>query len=324
VSIDQSAPRETSAPGVTARQAIAFLIERFGPGVTDLETLRQGGWSNAYAFRHDRQGHVIRFSTYRDDFDKDRFATRWTSPALPVPAMSDIGEAFGGYYAVSTHVPGTPLDDLAAPEFRAAIPALFAMLDALRTANLTGTTGFGGWDGEGVALCTTWQEYLLAVANDDPSLRNHGWRRQLASSPVGIGRFDEAYAHLQELMPHLPAGRHLIHSDLLNHNMLVDGSRISGVIDWGCGLYGDFLYDVAWFQHYWPWYPAWEKIDFVDALRGHYREIGLAVPYLDDRLRCYRIHIGLGDQAYNTYMRRWDLVERAATETLALAHGSMA
>jgi hygromycin-B 4-O-kinase len=125
-------------------------------------------------------------------------------------------------------------------------------------------------------------------------------------------------------MPHLPAGRHLIHSDLLNYNMLVDGSRIGGVIDWGCGLFGDFLYDVAWFQHYWPWYPAWERIDFVEALRGHYREIGLDVPDLGDRLRCYRIHIGLGDQAYNTYMRRWDLVERAATETLALAHGSMA
>jgi len=28
--------------------------------------------------------------------------------------------------------------------------------------------------------------------------------------------------------------------------LLVDGGRISTVVDWQCAMYGDFLYDLAW------------------------------------------------------------------------------
>ena len=37
-----------------------------------------------------------------------------------------------------------------------------------------------------------------------------------------------------------PQERHLIHSDLLNFNVLVADDLISAVIDWGSSLYGDF------------------------------------------------------------------------------------
>ena len=40
--------------------------------------------------------------------------------------------------------------------------------------------------------------------------------------------------------------RHVIHGDLLNRNILVDGERINAVLDWGNALYGDHLYDAAW------------------------------------------------------------------------------
>ena len=315
-------PATTSAPGVTVEQTAAFLTDRHDPGVSCLTALRQGGWSNAYAFDHAGTRHVIRFSSWRDDFDKDRYATRWTSPTLPVPDVSDIGEAFVGYFAISRHVPGIPLDDLGNPEFRTALPALLAMLDALRTADLTGTSGFGGWDGQGQAPFPTWEAYLLSAGTDDPAGRGHGWRQQLANAPVGIARFDEAYGHLADLVPLLPPVRNLIHSDLLNYNMLVDGPRISGVLDWGCGLIGDFLWDVAWFIHYWSWYPAWREIDFTEAVRRHFREIGLDVPCFEERIRCYRINIGLGEQAYHTYLRNWPRVEAAAARTLAIARAA--
>jgi hygromycin-B 4-O-kinase len=319
MTIEHLEPRATSAPGVTAAQAAAFLQERIGPGVAGIRALRQGGWSNAYAFDHDGGVHVIRFSAYEDDFQKDRYAMRWASPALPVPTVTDLGEAFGGHSCISTRVPGTALDDLDGGAFRGTLPSLLAMLDALRTADISDTSGFGGWDASGAGSFATWADFLLAAGNDDQTLRNHGWREQLAASPAGIGRFDEAFRTFETLVRRLPPVRHLIHSDLLNYNVLAETGQISGVLDWGCGLYGDFLYDVAWFIHYWPWYPAWHGIDFAGEVQRHYRAIGLDVPDFDTRIRCYRIHIGLGDQAYNTYMRRWDLVEKAAAETLALA-----
>ncbi len=312
-------PRETSAPPVTLAEVTAFLQETIGAGITPLRALRQGGWSNAYAFDIADETLVARFSAWRDDFANDRYAMRWNAPALPVPEVTFIGEAPGGFCAISRFIAGMPLDSLTGEQMRAALPALFAMLDALRTADLTGTSGFGGWTESGTAPFASWSEFLLAVADDPPDRRTHGWKAQLAASPSGIARFDEAFAVLERLVERIPSPRHLIHSDLLNYNVMVDPPTVTGVLDWGCGQFGDFLLDVAWFAHYWWFYPAWREIDFLAEYQRHAEHIGLDLPRFDERILACRLRIGLDDQAYNTYMRRWDEVERAAAQTLALA-----
>lgn len=70
------------------------------------------------------------------------------------------------------------------------------------------------------------------------------------------------------------------------------------MLDSGCSLYGDFLYDIAWLEFWAPWHPSLAAIDIrAEALR-HHASVGLAVEDLDDRLRCYEIHIALDAQAY--------------------------
>jgi hygromycin-B 4-O-kinase len=118
-----------------------------------------------------------------------------------------------------------------------------------------------------------------------------------------------------------PEARHLVHADLLNYNVFVAGERISGVIDWGCALYGDYLYDLAWLCFWAPWYPAMQGIDFLDAAHRHYAALGLAVPYLAERVRCYAVHIGLDSQAYNAFRGRWAELQRVTQHTLEVARG---
>src|SRR5207244_3903613 len=98
---------------------------------------------------------------------------------------------------------------------------------------------------------------------------------------------------LEETIDACPDARHLVHSDLLNFNLLVADDRITGVIDWGSAMYGDFLWDVAWFAFWQPWYPAWRGLDFPEAARQHFAEIGLDVPEFDARLRGCELAIGL-------------------------------
>lgn len=313
------APRETSAPGITVEAATAFLRDLLGSHLADVRPLRQGGWSNAYAFDLDGEAFVARFSAWRDDFANDRFAMRWNAPALPVPEVTFIGDAPGGYCAISRFIAGHPLDELDGNQLRETLPALFAMFDALRTADLSGTSGFGGWTEDGTAPFTSWRDFLLSVADDTPDRRNHGWKAQLAASPVGIARFEEAYGVLERLTERIPSPRHLIHSDLLNYNLMADPPQVTGVLDWGCGQFGDFLLDVAWFANYWWYYPAWHGIDFLAEYRRHAASIGLDLPQFEERILACRLRIGLDDQAYNTYMRRWDDVERCAEETVTLA-----
>ena len=89
------------------------------------------------------------------------------------------------------------------------------------------------------------------------------------------GLFESGLSRLPHLVDACPEQRFLVHGDLLNYNVLVSTCAVSAVIDWGCSLYGDFLYDVAWLAFWAPWYPAWTGVDFATEAARHYAAIGL-------------------------------------------------
>jgi hygromycin-B 4-O-kinase len=311
----------TGTRGVDRFQAETFLRDRFGSGVADVAPIGQGEWSRAFAFRLGDAGYVARFGAFGDDFAKDRLAAGYASTDLPIPAVIDVGEALGGYYAISERAFGRYLDDLDGAELRATMPSLFAALDAARFVDLSGTTGYGIWGGDGAAPYRSWRDALADVAADRPGDRIQGWRERLAASPVGTGPFDESLARLHQLLDRCPEERHLIHADLLHFNVLVAGNRVTAVVDWGCAMYGDFLYDLAWFAFWSPWYPAWAGIDFRQEATRHYAAIGLEVPELAERLRCHQLHIGLDSLKYNAFTGRWGNLETVARQALELARG---
>lgn len=313
---------------VNAASATAFLAERFGGEIAEVTHLGTGAWSKAFAFRRGVDELVVRFGALREDFDKDQLAARFNGPGLPVPRVLDVGKAdavgaagraIGGYYAISERLYGEYIDGVDAGQMRALLPSLFRALDAMRLADVSDSSGYGGWDAAGVAPFPSWRAHLLDIGTDSPSKRIRGWRERLAGCPTGAGPFDEAYRALQALTESLPEDRSLIHSDLLHFNVLVTGDQITAVLDWGCGTYGDFLYDLAWLCFWAPWFPAWAGIDFEAEAVKHYAEIGLVVPAFKERLRACQIHIGLDGQAYQAFIGRWDDVAQTAARTLEFA-----
>jgi len=318
----QPAPGPDVVPGtVDTAQAEAFLMGRFGPAIRDVTPIGYGEWSRAYAYRHGDDEYVARFGRYAEDFAKDRRAARYGSAALPIPKVTEIGEAFGGAYAVSRRALGDFIDDLDGTGMRAVLPSLFATLDAARQVDLSATAGYGGWDVDGVAHQETWRSTLLAVAGDESADRIVGWREGMARSAAATQAFQEGLDRLNSLLPYVPEDRHLIHADLLHFNVLVDDDRISAVVDWGCSLYGDFLYDIAWIVFWSPWYPAWRGIDFQAEAARHLRATGLDVPRFEERVRCYQLHIGLDSLKYNAFKQRWDELDAVARHVLTVARG---
>lgn len=301
-----------------AERAVAtFLSDRVGSGVSNVERLGQGEWSTAYGFERSGEEYVVRFGGYGEDFEKDRLVSRYRSADLPIPRILDIGHTEDGFYAVSERARGIGLDELDEAQMKAVLPALLAGLDAIADADISGTTGFGTWGPSGSSPRESWRDALLDVGDDPVGYRTHGWRERLAASAVGIRPFELGFHRLVELVEGCPAERHLVHSDLLNNNVLVDGGRLTAVLDWGSAKYGDPIYDGAWLSFWWPWYPAWRNIDIDRILEEHYAANDLE--RVEERLRCYRLHIGLEGMAYQAFTQDWDKVASTAELTLAVA-----
>jgi len=307
---------------VNEHQAAAFLRTRFGGDANKPIPITQGEWSKAYCFERATQEYVVRFGALKDDFEKDAVAARFGSTDLPIPPIIELGEAFGGFYAISERMPGAYLDEVSGRDMRALLPSVFAALDAMRLTDLSATRGYGIWTADGTAPFATWRDYLVDVARDRPTDRVHGWRERLASSATGMAPFEEALVPFEALVDQMPEARHLIHSDLLHFNVLVSGRRITAVIDWGDAKYGDFLYDVAWFSFWSPWYQAWSGIDFKAEAFRHFASVGLSVSRFEERIRCCELHIGLSGQAYCAFAGHWDDLEWTAQRTLEVARGT--
>lgn len=287
---------------VSPDDATRFIAARFAAAGT-VEVLRQGLWSSAYGFRRDGEALVIRFGSIPDDFEHDALVAAAAPPSLPVPRIMEIGEALGGWYAVSRRLPGRHMDALDATEVARVLPSLFGTLDGVRALD-PGGHGYGLWDSDRNGRRATWRDEMLTIEHDDP-----GWSRPDQGVTAAKEALECGRARIVELVGLCPEDRSLVHSDTLHWNVLVEDDRVTGLLDWGSSLFGDFVYDIAWLTCWWPWYPQWSSVDVGSAARSHYERIGLAVPHFAERLRCYELRIGVGN--LNWYLSRHDDVNLA-------------
>ena len=100
----------------------------------------------------------------------------------------------------------------------------------------------------------------------------------------------------------------LIHADLINRNVHVVDDRVTGVFDWGCGRYGDHLYDASWFEFWAPFHPHLDVELLLTKLRQRWSGAGIDLGRATRRLACL-LHIGLDHIAYNATREAWTDVD---------------
>jgi hygromycin-B 4-O-kinase len=283
-------------------EVIGFLADRF-PNVSDVVQLHGGEWSRAFAFRSEDRELVARFGRYREDYEKDRIAADWATPGLPIPAVVEIGDAFGGVYAVSHRRHGEKIYDLAFDRRDAVVHELFDLLTAIHQIELPGS-GFGMWDAPHCdAPHSSWPDYLVSVGDRGEDRLRH-WRQRLAEHPNARTVFDRGLRALGQLAPACPNIRRVVHNDLLLNVLVSADNEISAVFDWGNSLAGDPLYDVAMLYFSAHVHARIDPAQIMRVARDRIDE-----PDFDARVACYELHISLDAMQYLAYAGLSDHLE---------------
>jgi len=285
---------------ITEDNVKAFLDDHFGESVDNIELLGAGDWSRAFSFDHGGRGLVARFGKYREDFEMDKLAMAFDRPGLPVPRVLDIGPAFGESFAISERHVGRFLDSIGPDESDQLAPEVLRLLDALREVPVDQNLS-ARWPGDEPHL--SWRDWLTTSVEDDGNERVGGWRKELAKAPEIEAVYVRSLREMLALVADVPATLHVVHRDLLNRNVLVDDKcEVTAVYDWGCSVFGDYLFDVAWFTFWAPWMKGVGRLDMGRLVRSHLREIDVDVTNFDERLRCYELQIGAEHLGYQTVM----------------------
>ena len=273
--------------------------------VDTLTPIQGGEWSAAYRFNYNGQDYIIRLSHTQDNFCRDKVASQWSSPDLPIPPIIRVDHCHGQYYAISPYFPGVALESLPPAKLEQTIPSLLSMLSALQSVDLSNTVGFGTLTSEGNGAFQSWSDALLDVSNDRPDSLTYGWKAALAEFPQWQYKFERFYEELTNQIRYCPEHRTLIHSDLLYQNLLVNNCKISGVLDWGCAMVGDPLYDYAMFAFFEPWFPSFSQAGLVQKVEQ------MCILKSKDNCENFRqrvvacqIHVTLGNIAYCAFSKR--------------------
>jgi len=275
----------TPKPKIDHELVLTFLKSNFAPDVQSLTAIKEGETSQAFSFSSESGEFVIRVHSTKHGSDKDRYAhNHFSSQRIPIPRTFQIGQLEDKfYYWITEKAEGKIIAHFEKEEIRKLIPELIGVLDSIHGFDI-GDTQFGDWEVDGKASETSWKNYLLKLVKEFEGYENKSPESILLESEV----VKKILARYKQLIDHCPNIRHLVHGDYGFNNLLSDGKRITGVIDWELSKYGDFLYDVAWLSF-------WETtLDYGDIFLKHYQERNISVANFHERILCYKLHVGLG------------------------------
>jgi hygromycin-B 4-O-kinase len=223
-------------PELTLDQVRAFLRGHLGREPDELRALRPGELSRVYAYDLAGEPFVVRFNVQPEAFEADRVAhERFAGPGLPIPRVLELGRFGDLHFAISERLPGRIMWEISAAEYDAALPALLDVHD--RIAAIDPGQGFSR---------EPWPAFLDAFArdHDEPGFWR-GWRSLFDTSFLERDVWEGLYARFRALLGAVDDPGRLVHGDFGYDNVLIDGPRITAVLDWGNNRRGDPLWDLA-------------------------------------------------------------------------------
>lgn len=267
-----------------------FLRLALDTPIDDIQPLKDGMFSQAFAFAMDGREYVLRINEHLEDFQKDAYAhDRFTGPDLPIPAVVTMGQFdMDRYYCITERCPGETLDALGADSRQRIAPDLLDKLDALHARDVSDLPGWGLTDARGEGRFASWPHYLRSFYNQK---FDFSWQTLIRDSLLERPLYMAVRAGFEELLTYVPQEKWLVHGDYGFDNVVAAGRRITGVLDWAEMRLGDFVYDIAYLDF-------WSKDSYHSNLwLAQAQARGQETPHFQERRLCYMLHQALGGLA---------------------------
>ncbi|MEC8596230.1 MAG: aminoglycoside phosphotransferase family protein [SAR324 cluster bacterium] len=271
-------------PELSNQQLLQFLTEKYG-SEPQWAPIAEGMESRVLTFIWGDQQYILRVNPNPSGFQKDRWCfQQFHSEELPIPEILEIGSfSFHYAYCLSRRLPGITLEDSAIPTLQQLTPYVSQVWKVIHQSLLPSSEGFGPFNECGHATFSSWQSFLQSTIRG----KDQQWDHLFASNLLDATALQPVMQSYLRLTGHCPEERKLVHGDFGSNNVLTDGKKITGVLDWDCALYGDPLFDVAGSFFWSPWLDCMriQSEFFQRTLRN---EANFAV-----RLQCYQLQCGL-------------------------------
>ncbi len=282
-------------PEVSDAELQRFLQRQFRAQIT-MRPVAEGIESRTTAFVLAGEPSILRVGaagSVGQGFLKDRLAyDRFRSATVAVPEVVAVGEFGPGLdYCITRRLPGATLEDSSPDAVTRVLDATVYVMAAIWATDVSFTSGYGVLDAAGRAPDASWQGHLSRIA------------RECSEGVAEVVR-DRAALRVLDAFTGLtnscPEERRLFHRDFGAGNVLSDGARITGVLDWDSASCGDPLWDVA-TALFWA---TWLRCSAL--LEPHCRRRLGHLPGYAERTLCYALGIGLQVAARgHGEMRRW-------------------
>lgn len=262
-----------------------FLKENISPTISNLKTLEGGEMSCPFSFTADGVEYVMRIDSHNRSYQKDAYAWKhFASKELPIPEMVRLG-IFDDkhYFAITKKAEGNILNLLNKEETLKIIPSLIITIEAIHAIDVSQTEGYGYWDSEGKATYNTWKEYLLSINENIEE-----WKKKNSRKYFDQAIMERIYNAMLPLVAYISEEKHLLHGDYGFSNVVTDGEKVTAVLDWGEGRFGDFVFDIAWLD---LWQDA---ISYEKLFKKYYESVKKPIPHFSERIRCYKLHLLYG------------------------------
>ncbi len=279
-------------PMVDDNQVLALLNQHFMDPITNLTAVEGGQVARTFAFRVTEQEYIVRF--HRDNmmtsnFPKEEYVYRkLASTRVPMPPLLQVGRLGELHFAISQKMPGKMVEQHTPQEVEQLMPQLMDILDAIHMVDVSDTEGYGTFDYLGEGMASSWHGYLLRVAQEEDERDYFGkWHHLFADTFLERNFFEDIYRHMQSLLQYCPSERFLLHGNYSLRNILAQNGKITAVLDWIDAKYGDFMYDLAPFDFWYPW------LHIAERFQQYYQERKREVPFFEERLLCYQCYHAL-------------------------------